>query len=326
MSLPLLLLICIFWTLHSKVHVHEQQIDHSVPILSISINTDPKNYLARLIRSIDCPDNLLQIQIGNTDPNVINSILAKIIEAERNNTNILQVNHTILNYNPGSSRGFNFGLDTIKSTGKPWALVMNYDIAFYPGVLKRIVRAVDYSLKHDRHFGIGFTSLCCGGYYSTLILTSRLLNEVGYFDENFYPAYYEDDDYSVRVHLSSLHARQFNNTPLIHGEVDGSKVYISGLVDLLFYHPPKTREIDIWRDSFQKGVKRSAAYFDEKWGRDTAKTLNIKGEVPCKTAEGINSRCEGTYKHPFNNSMFPINYWSLRPEVLSHIESAKKIK
>lgn len=300
--------------------------DRTVPLISISINTDPKNYLSRLIRSIDYPVEYLHIQIGNTDTTVIDDILRKIGPVESNNSYILRCNHTIINYNPGSSRGFNFGFDKMNSMGKSWALVMNYDIAFYPGVLRRIARSTEYHLKHDSGFGIGFTSLCCGGYFSALVLTNRLLKVVGYFDENFYPAYYEDDDYSVRVHLSELHARQFNNTPLIHGEVDGSKAYISGLVDLLFYHPPKTREIDIWRNSFQIGVKRAGEYFNEKWGSNTAKLLNAKESVPCKTAQGINQYCNGTYRHPFNNPLFNISYWTMRPEVLAHIDSAKTIK
>ena len=47
---------------------------------------------------------------------------------------------------------------------------------------------------------------------------------VGYFDENFYPAYYEDDDYAIRIHLSNhFYATKLENTPLMHGEIDGSK-------------------------------------------------------------------------------------------------------
>jgi hypothetical protein len=46
----------------------------------------------------------------------------------------------------------------------------------------------------------------------------------GYFDENFYPAYYEDDDYAIRIHLSQhFYATKLENTPLMHGEIDGSK-------------------------------------------------------------------------------------------------------
>jgi hypothetical protein len=47
---------------------------------------------------------------------------------------------------------------------------------------------------------------------------------IGYFDENFYPAYYEDDDYAIRVHLSEkFYAVKLEDTPLMHGEIDGTK-------------------------------------------------------------------------------------------------------
>jgi GT2 family glycosyltransferase len=52
-----------------------------------------------------------------------------------------------------------------------------------------------------------------------------LVEEIGYYDENFYPAYFEDNDYAIRVHYSNYEARHLDNTPLIHGNVDGSKVY-----------------------------------------------------------------------------------------------------
>lgn len=311
---------------HNNTSTIKKYVDQPVPLISVSLNTDPKNYLSRLLRSIDYPVNFIQIQIGNTDSKIVIEILSKEREAQIGNANIMQLNFTVLDHNPGSSYGFNFCLRTVSNLDIPWGIALNYDIAFYPGILRRISRAVEYHLKHDDKFGIGFTSLCCGGFYSALVVTQRLIHKVGYFDENYYPAYFEDDDYSVRVHLSSLHARQFNNTPLIHGEVDGSKAYISGLVDLLFYHPPKTKKIDIWRDSFQRGVKRAGEYFNEKWGADTAKKLNEKGMVPCKTADGINSHCKGTFLHPFNNTLYNITDWVMRQEVIDHINSAKTNK
>jgi hypothetical protein len=63
-----------------------------------------------------------------------------------------------------------------------WVFVLNNDIAFYPGVLKRISHYVERSLIHDKKFGIGFTSLCCGGQFSAVIYTRRyekmIMNEV----------------------------------------------------------------------------------------------------------------------------------------------------
>jgi hypothetical protein len=50
---------------------------------------------------------------------------------------------------------------------------------------------VERNLVQDPRFGIGFTSLCCGSEWSTVVITRRLIDSIGYFDENFYPAYYE---------------------------------------------------------------------------------------------------------------------------------------
>ena len=226
------------------------------------------------------------------------------------------IEYNTLNYNPGASKGFNYCLQyLLKKENITWGLVLNNDISFYPGILKLISNNVEYYLQNDKKFGIGFTSLCCGGAFSAVVFTKRLVQVVGLFDENFYPAYFEDDDYSIRVHLSSYRARQFDNTPLIHGEVDGSKVYISGLVDILYYHPIKNKDTDKWRIAFEKGVKRSGKYIDEKWGQGIAHKANEKNKVNCKTALGINHHCKGSYLNPFNNTNYNISYWELREEV-----------
>ena len=106
---------------------------------------------------------------------------------------------------------------------------MNNDIAFYPGVLKTLAEQVEMELIRNEKFGIGFTSLCCGGEWSAVVFTRRMVNKIGLFDENFYPAYYEDDDYGIRVRLSNYQAVKFENTPMLHGMIDGSKDYLSGL-------------------------------------------------------------------------------------------------
>eukprot|EP01036_Dinobryon_divergens_P042630 gene42630-56663_t len=37
--------------------------------------------------------------------------------------------------------------------------------------------------------------------YNLFILDSEVVNNVGYFDENFFPAFFEDNDWSIRVTL-----------------------------------------------------------------------------------------------------------------------------
>ena len=74
--------------------------------------------------------------------------------------------------------------------------------------------------------------LLCVEYFFNLFSTLT-----GYFDENFYPAYYEDDDYAIRIHLSQhFYATKLENTPLMHGEIDGSKGSLFTLHTFIYTH------------------------------------------------------------------------------------------
>jgi hypothetical protein len=172
-----------------------------VPIISVSMNVDPKSYTQRLLRSIDYPVGLVVVQIGNADAAVVSAIVASLNSTLHANENILSSSIVTVRQNPGSAAGFNLGLrrllaadhaSTAATAAAKWVLHVNNDVAFYPGVLRNIHRATEKSLNHDPTFGIGFTSLCCGGEWSAVVFTRRMVEVVGLFDENFYPAYYED--------------------------------------------------------------------------------------------------------------------------------------
>lgn len=60
---------------------------------------------------------------------------------------------------------------------------------------------VDQSTRHDKR---DFLTPYCDNLgrwceYSLFAVTRRALLEVGLFDENIFPAYYEDDDYRIRL-------------------------------------------------------------------------------------------------------------------------------
>jgi hypothetical protein len=110
-----------------------------IPLLSVSMNVDPKNYIARLIKSIDFPVQRLLVQIGvcmlltytyispafynlalfisflgNKDHKVVRKIVKSIKEAMSENTlHVTSVEFNLLDFNPGSAKGFNFGLRTM---------------------------------------------------------------------------------------------------------------------------------------------------------------------------------------------------------------------
>eukprot|EP01035_Chromulina_nebulosa_P023083 gene23083-29909_t len=78
------------------------------------MNVDPKNYIARLIKSIDFPVQRLIVQIGNKDHKVVRKIVKSIKEAMSENAlHVTSVEFNLLDFNPGSAKGFNFGLRTM---------------------------------------------------------------------------------------------------------------------------------------------------------------------------------------------------------------------
>jgi GT2 family glycosyltransferase len=292
-----------------------------IPMISVSLNMDKHRYLPRLLKSIDYPVDMICIQIGNSDPLIVQQIIEDVQFTRIANPK-LNIQISTLDINPGSAKGFNFGLrNMMLSPSKPaWVLVVNNDIAFYPGVLNRIQQQVSQALVSNPSFGIGFTSLCCGGEWSAVIFTRRMVTEVGFFDENFYPAYYEDDDYGIRVHLSSYKAMRFPNTAMQHGTIDGSKDYHSGLfVNLYFNKGPLTEAEWAWRRAQDAGQVISKAYIEEKWKIKQPEMKEKAKKIDCKTIDGINEKCNVGVRTPFDYANMTIADWILNEEVVDNL-------
>lgn len=317
-SIIILLLLLISLNSYSINIIEKQrQLDHHnavpIPMLSVTIATDVNNYLIRLLNSIDYPINNIRILIGNDNETFVKSCLDVIEHVKANKSSyfykaIIDIN--TINQNPGSANGFNHGLHGMMNSNiTTWVLVINSDIAFYPGILRKISRETERSLANIETFGVGFTSLCCGGEWSAVIFTSRLVEKIGYMDENFYPAYYEDDDYAIRIHYSGYKAIKFSDTPLLHGEIDGSKDYASGIFKELYWKPKNDDATKRWKKMFEFGVKSSTKYIASKWGLTFIGKSN-KLQLDCKTVIAINKMCKTPYMIPFNNTNYKLSYWN----------------
>lgn len=338
----------------SSTGYHQEQ---AIPLLSVTINNDPKRYLLRMLKSIDYPIDMIQITIGNRNQTLIDRIVKDIKRGElivRKKFRKTHIKINVMDVNPGAAYGFNEALQyldtnvTEDDAKRPsyhhhfhngenrnflrlnrkqvhtysvpqWALVVNGDIAFYPNVLGRIAWDTEYLLDTDPQFGIGFTSLCCGSEWSAVVFTKRALDKVGFADENFYPAYYEDEDYGIRVHLSGLKAARFNDTALLHGEIDGSKDYLSGTFDQLYLHPKQDLDALNWRATHQRGVQYGKQYIEKKWGVSVG-YMDARGsfhparkKLNCKSLDGINKHCGEAldFKAPFNDPSNSIHHWKL---------------
>jgi GT2 family glycosyltransferase len=92
-------------------------------------------------------------------------------------------------------------------------MLVGNDIQFTPGDLEKFDKYMK-SIPDRNKKGIA-----CGNQgYSCFAILPHTLNIVGYFDENIYPAYLEDCDYSWRCKLAGLDNSDVPDTQLVHGE------------------------------------------------------------------------------------------------------------
>ena len=84
-----------------------------------------------------------------------------------------------------------------------YALILNDDV--YLGLLEPMVIKFIESNKKD--FYVASQDWCA------FILPKNTFNDVGKFDENFFPAYFEDNDYHYRMRLIQ---KSFHKTPILN--------------------------------------------------------------------------------------------------------------
>jgi len=135
---------------------------------------------------------------------------------------------------PSLAAGWNRGIEAALAWGAEWVLVAGDDVLFHPCT-------VDHLVERARERGYGF--LCPSNIkirvglgpadltllpaprdgrdeqaadYSCFLLSPDLFREVGPFDENFVPAYYEDADYNLRLGLAGKPGMLTDYAPFYH--------------------------------------------------------------------------------------------------------------
>ncbi|KAF8285509.1 putative beta galactofuranosyl glycosyltransferase [Trypanosoma cruzi] len=126
--------------------------------------------------------------------------------------------------------------------------------------------------KHYGHFCAYYKSSC----FASVMLTRLAISTVGYFDENFYPAYVEDVDYSLRLRLLGFRERNVLCGKFLHRS--NYNIRFSNkmeLPDALWYRRVKY-------------LMTNDAYAMMKWNRPRA--------------------CSDGYKKPYDG-MVPLDVW-----------------
>lgn len=110
--------------------------------------------------------------------------------------------------NIGVSAGWNRGLDVACRRDCEYSLICNDDIIFAPGTIEKLVEAIGQnpyhlvSARNTRDFELGQGFQYAPDYSCFIVESCHFVNTYGYFDENFTPAYFEDNDMAYRMGLA----------------------------------------------------------------------------------------------------------------------------
>lgn len=106
--------------------------------------------------------------------------------------------------------------------------------------------------------------------------------KTGYFDENFFPSYVEDDDYRIRVIKSGIRYKQSNEDPNLLTHFGSATVKLNPMYQL------KSR----------RSFELNKEYMHRKWG-------GIQNSIP---------KWKPEFDRPFNDTNWPLDRWILEPE------------
>jgi glycosyltransferase involved in cell wall biosynthesis len=96
----------------------------------------------------------------------------------------------------------------------------------------------------------GYTMLNCTYYWSSFLITRECVDEVGFFDAKFFPAYFEDNDYARRHSL------------LWGGNKIKTRRETPGLDPVVKRNSSTIRQ----NPSLNSGFGKNANYYRKKWG------------------------------------------------------------
>jgi hypothetical protein len=198
-------------------------------------------------------------------------------------------------YNLGLAASWNWGMQRMKEDNYDFVIflsasaVFERDLRFF---IDAIIKS-EAKQKMARYVCSPRASLHC-------FCHTRLGLELGgYFDENFWPIYYEDTDY--------CHRSKFNSVGVPHDPISirtminhegGGLVSMLGLNDIVYSHSfsATCNSKQELMSLHQTNCHRWSTYYQKKWGGDHGSEK---------------------YSHPFNDPNKDVNFWEIK-EFFNH--------
>jgi hypothetical protein len=149
--------------------------------------------LAECLRRIDVPAQVYIVNNNSVDVDFQTDLARLAVQYS------LQVFQAPRNL--GVAASWNHLLRTAQKLGFDRTFVTANDFHLGPGTLGNFVTVVRSLSGFDLFLGDGF---------NLFSLSPRTVEKVGWFDENFYPAYFEDNDYVYRCRLAKARILEFH--------------------------------------------------------------------------------------------------------------------
>lgn len=191
-----------------------------VPVLGVPILVGA-SHLWKMLDSIDYP-------VGRTIV-VDNGGIISDDDASQHRITVIRPRHNL-----GVAASWNIIIKT-----NPWAdwwMIANHDLVFSNGDIERLAKHMET---------VGGVALLRG--FTVFGIDRGAVRKAGWFDENFVPAYFEDNDYDYRCRLTDV---PLNALP-------------SGLQHR---NSSTLRDSELYAEANRRTFPKNQKYFLEKWG------------------------------------------------------------
>ncbi len=121
--------------------------------------------------------------------------------------------------NWGVAKSWNWGIRTALQDGASYVLVLNDDVRLAPDFIDRLIEDLqrdDVILASGRPDHVEASDSGRRLAMSAFLCDHRLFDEIGEFDESFWPAYFEDDDMLHRIKASNRWKTWFDSQAVFH--------------------------------------------------------------------------------------------------------------
>lgn len=220
---------------------------NSIPVLGTAI-VNGFHWLSKQVASIDFPiDNYLVI--NNSGDDKMSSQLNKLSELEHPYIK----NFKVINLPSNIGCGGAWNLIIKSYIMSPGWLITSNDVSFTPGLLKELASEAS---REDIGMVFGKGGDYGLGSYDLFYIKDWVVNAVGLFDENLYPAYCEDWDYILRLQMTPVKTVYDLKAKYYHG-------------DTFDYHESgkQTKRLDPeLSNKIDKAWNKNREYMRNKWG------------------------------------------------------------